>query len=96
MKRIDDPAQLTFGIFIPPIVRKNGDGSFTVTPGRPIKELSSEQLSSHFAVSVSTVYRWREEGIIDDKFVRRAGRRKFRFSADLISHLEAEFRKGHE
>ncbi|HEV2207332.1 MAG TPA: hypothetical protein VG167_01040 [Verrucomicrobiae bacterium] len=90
-----DPSQLTFSVFCPPIITANGDG-FTVKPGRPVVKLSAAQVAAHFTVDRETVYRWRQEGLIPESLVHRAGLRKLSFDAAVIPHLEARFKASHE
>jgi hypothetical protein len=79
--------------FLAPITVATGDGSFLVKAGKPTFLLSAKQLGSHFSVDQDTVYLWRQGGLIPESFVRFAGKRKLRFSSDIIPFLEAEFRK---
>ncbi len=95
MKRRDDPNQLTFPVFIPPVVERRGD-EFIVKAGRPLVEMSATQLGSVFDVDADTVYLWRQDGTIPEQFVRRAGKRKLKFSAEVITHLQTLFKKLHE
>ena len=95
-RRADDPNQLSLPVFIPTVVERRGE-EFIVKPGRPITELTSEQLASHFRVDPKTVRRWREDGTIPDQpYVRRAGKRKLLFRADVIDHLNTVFTRLHE
>ena len=89
----DSPAQLTFAVFYPAVVTPNGDGSMTVKPGRPITKMSPVELANHFGVNRDTIYHWRQEGIIPPEMVIFAGKRKLKFLAGAVPHLEAHFRK---
>ena len=90
-----NPNQLTFAVFLPPVIMPTGDG-FKVTPGKPIYRLTAGQLAAQFAVDRDTVYRWRQEGLIPDQFVTRAGKRKLMFSAEIVPLLDQHFKNLHE
>ncbi|HWX18751.1 MAG TPA: helix-turn-helix domain-containing protein [Candidatus Binatia bacterium] len=93
-KAKDNPSQLTFSVLFPAVVAANGDG-FTVRPGKPVLKLSPAQLATQFAVERHTIYRWRAEGLIPEAFVTFGGKRKLRFDAAVVAHLEAHFKTLH-
>lgn len=91
MKKVPDN-QLAFALFAAPVVTPNGDGSVTIKPGKPFLWLTPKQLGDQFNVDRDTVYRWRQEGIIEDRFVKFGGLRKLLISAEAVPVLEARFR----
>ncbi|MDE2099075.1 MAG: helix-turn-helix domain-containing protein [Patescibacteria group bacterium] len=95
MAKPDNPSQLTFAVFCPAVISANGDG-YTIKPGRPLLKLTAAQLGAQFGVDRETIYRWRQEGIIPDDLVERAGKRRFLFSAAAVDHLKTYFKALHE
>jgi hypothetical protein len=91
----DSPDQLTFTVFCAPIVVAAGDG-YLIKPGKPLVKIDATQLAAHFGVDPQTVYRWRQEGLIPDSAVQRAGKRKLKFDIGVIPVLEAWFRAHHD
>ncbi len=91
MKKVPDN-QLAFAIFAPPTVTPQGDGSVVLKPGKALIWLTPKQVGHQFNVDRDTVYRWRQEGLIEDKFVKFAGLRKILISAQAVPILEAHFR----
>ena len=85
------PAQKVPAVFCPAIVTKTATDEFTVKAGKPVTRITPEQLASRFNVDRDSVYRWRQDGTIPEKFVSLGGKRKLMFSADVIEFLEAHF-----
>jgi len=55
-------AQITFG-FTPVIVPK-GDGSFTITPGKPVTWLKTKPAARALGLGGSTLRQWIQEGVL--------------------------------
>jgi hypothetical protein len=68
-----------------------GGGEFLVKPGKPLSLLTPAQVAQRFHVDRDTVYRWRQEGLIDAKHVEMAGRRKLLIHAEAVAMLHAHF-----
>lgn len=56
----DAQLSFTFGATIVP----RGDGSFVVQPGRPVQRVTVAQAARELGCSVATVYRLRDEGLL--------------------------------
>ena len=76
---------------IPWVSAKQPDGSFKISPGKPIEWLSAKQLADSIGLNRDTVYRYREEGIIPKTHVKPAGKRKWIFHASVVALLDEFF-----
>ena len=87
----DQKNQLAFALFPAMTATPNGDGSYTLKPGKPLLYVTPKQLADMFRVTRSSVYRWIEEGLIDQKHVKLAGFRKMLISAEAVPSLQKKF-----
>jgi hypothetical protein len=61
-------------------------------PNLPIEEwLSPKEVAAHFDLTAWTAYRWVNEGIIPDKFVRYCGLWRVRLHPDVLPYLQKKF-----
>lgn len=88
----NDPAQLTFAVFAPPVLIPQGDGSFIVRPGRPMIELSPREFGQQFDVDRDSIYRWIQEGLIPEAFVSFKGKRKLKIDAAAVPVVKEKLR----
>jgi excisionase family DNA binding protein len=95
-KAKDNPAQLTFAVFCQPVIVPNGDGSYVVKPGKPVEKLTPAEFADQFRVNRDTVYRWIDDGTIDQKYVEPAGKRKLLIHAEAVPVCRASFRKARQ
>ena len=55
------------------------------------KWLSPKEVAGHFGLTAFSAYRWINEGIVEDHFVRRCGQRRLRIHPAAIPMLEKKF-----
>jgi excisionase family DNA binding protein len=93
-----NPAPKPIAFTIPSTIMPRGDGSFIVTPGKPLiaSTLSARELADRFGKSRRTIYRWIREGTIPEQFVDQAGLREVRISSEAVEYLRESFRERHE
>jgi len=53
--------------------------------------LSAKAVGAHFSLNEESVYRWRGQGMIPDRFVRFRSKRNFLFHPLVIDHLKTFF-----
>ncbi|HWY74988.1 MAG TPA: helix-turn-helix domain-containing protein [Verrucomicrobiae bacterium] len=96
MKHKDDSNQLT--LTFAPTITPRGDGSFIVTPGKPLVNgtLTVQQLAAQFHVNEDSVYRWIREEVIPAEHVSAAGMRRLRIAAAAVPVLQEKFLKLHD
>jgi len=65
-------------------------------PDLPLEQwLSAKAVGAHFSLSEESVYRWRGQAMIPDRFVRFRSKRNFLFHPLVIDHLKETFAKAH-
>ncbi len=61
-------------------------------PNLPIEKwLSPKEVAGHFGLSAFSAYRWVNEGMIPDHFVRYCGTWRMRLHPDVVSYLQKKF-----
>lgn len=88
--------EMPASLFFPVNTVSRGAGEVVIKPGRPLSKLTAHQLAGVFGVDRETVYRWRSEGLIERKYVSKAGKRKLLFDAAVIDVLQKKFNELHQ
>jgi|GEM_PF-2497391 excisionase family DNA binding protein len=98
MKKPTPPNPNPIACTFPSSVTPRGDGSYIVTPGKPViaATLTPKELAIRFGKSRRTIYRWISEGLIPEQFVHHAGLREVCISVEAVTHLRTKFRERHE
>lgn len=92
-----EPAAPSSFSFSAPVCLPRGDGTFVVSPGKPISRLSVRQAAARAGVSIGTIYRLIGEGLLK---ADRPSRGRILVDAEsLEQHLagtrDPEFWEGH-
>jgi hypothetical protein len=77
---------LTFG---PPVVTPRGDGSYVVSPGKPVQWLSVRQMQVMLGVGKTQSYQYVEEGLVES---RRPAPHKIQVAAESVQRLAERIR----
>ena len=66
-------------------------------PEVPIEQyLSAKELAAHFGgLDEQSAYRWRSNGIIPQKYIKKFGNRNYKFHPAVTSFLENKFAETH-
>jgi predicted site-specific integrase-resolvase len=65
-------------------------------PNLPIEKwLSPKEVAGHFGLSAFSTYRWINEGLIPQEFVRNCGMWRYRLHPKVIEHLQEKFATAH-
>lgn len=87
-----DPNQPMFA-FAAPVCTPRGDGSFVVSPGKPLSRLTTDQFAREIGVSAESVRRYIQEGVIPPEMVECAGHRKYLIHAAAVQAVKVFFQK---
>jgi hypothetical protein len=74
-----------------------GDGSYVVRLSKSGRAaLTANQLALYFEVDRESVYRWKNDGTIPARFIRRTGKTRYVFIPGIVGFLKRKFRALHQ